>query len=58
LSLILLVVVFACAGIVGYVWRVYVDSGLATEECSIPAGEETLAGRLWLPDGPGRFPLW
>ncbi len=56
LSLFVLVVLLACAGLAGYVWRVYLDSGLAREEVSIPSGEESLAGRLWLPDGPGPFP--
>ena len=52
----LLVVTLASAGIAGYVWRVYVDSGLRTEEVRIPSGSETLAGRLWLPEGAGPFP--
>ncbi len=56
LGLGLLVVLVAGAATVGYVWRVYLDSGLPSEEVRIPASGETLAGTLLLPEGDGPFP--
>jgi dienelactone hydrolase len=56
LGLGLLVVLVAGAAVLGYVWRIYLDSGLPTEEVRIPANGETLAGTLWLPEGDGPFP--
>ncbi len=56
LGLGLLVVLVAGAAGLGYVWRVYLDSGLPSEEVRIPANGETLAGTLWLPEGDGPFP--
>ncbi len=56
LGLGLLVVLVAAAATVGYVWRVYLDSGLPREEVRIPASRETLAGTLLLPEGDGPFP--
>ncbi len=51
LGLGLLVVLVAGAIGLGYVWRVYLDSGFPSEEVRIPANGETLAGTLWLPEG-------
>lgn len=56
LGLILLVVLIVAVSVIGYVWRVYLDSGLPSEEVRIPANGETLAGTLLLPEGDGPFP--